>query len=451
MKKLQNKRTKKLMIMALSAIAIIFTICILTDPTAGLSMLAIAPIVVGGVTLEGKEAETYTAIMASIKSEVEKYNKDYISKTHLEEFVNEKIKELNIDIKDNEDFKKLFESLKAQGLEITALKDKGTGSDKTKSLRDQIKEQLEGRKEEWADFCSGKYKNFTFKIDTKAAGTMLISTNITGTGLPVPQVLPGLEGIPEKQPMIIPLCNYGPAASPSIQWSEKKNKDGNATVVNDSTIAPLVDFDIDVNTSNSADYAGRMKVHANMLSDIEYMATEIQNNLRYECDITSDDACLAYIIGKASAFNLATSKKKDPTYFDAILSTRAQIIAAHGTPNMVFINPIDYDNMMGAKGSNGQYVANPLVSPDGKRIGDMLIVQTTQIPAGNVLVGDFTKANVREIGSMEVSAGWENEDFGKRLTTFLGVRRIHFFIKDNHTALFVYDALQDIIDNITAV
>ncbi|HNY03764.1 MAG TPA: phage major capsid protein, partial [Bacteroidales bacterium] len=440
MKKLQNKRTKKLMIMALSAIAIIFTICILTDPTAGLSMLAIAPIVVGGVTLEGKEAETYTAIMASIKSEVEKYNKDYISKTHLEEFVNEKIKELNIDIKDNEDFKKLFESLKAQGLEITALKDKGTGSDKTKSLRDQIKEQLEGRKEEWADFCSGKYKNFTFKIDTKAAGTMLISTNITGTGLPVPQVLPGLEGIPEKQPMIIPLCNYGPATSPSIQWSEKKNKDGNATVVNDSTIAPLIDFDIEVNTSNSGDYAARMKVHANMLSDIDYMVTEIQNSLRYDCDIVADDAALAYIISKASAFNLTTSKKKEPNFFDAIASAATQVIAASGRPNLAIMNPIDYDNMLGAKGSNGQYVMPPFSTTDGTRVAGLTIVQSTQVTSGNVLVGDFTKANVREIGSMEVSAGWENEDFGKRLTTFLGVRRLHFFIKDNHTALFVYDA-----------
>jgi hypothetical protein len=52
---------------------------------------------------------------------------------------------------------------------------------------------------------------------------------------------------------------------------------------------------------------------------------------------------------------------------------------------------------------------------------------------------------------MQISAGWEDKDFGNRLTTFLGVRRLHFFIKDNHTAMFVYDALQDIIDNIVAV
>lgn len=398
-----------------------------------------------------KLTEKEQQLVDTINRSIDEKTKGMITAEAMKQAITGALKDYKFDITEDPKFKELFDSLKTQGLEITALKDKGTDSTKFMSIRDQMKKQLEERKEEWGEFTAGKYKNFTFKIDTKAAGTMLISTNITGTGLPVPQVLPGLEGIPEKQPMIIPLCNYGPATSPSIQWSEKKNKDGNATVVNDSTIAPLVDFDIEVNTSNSSNYAGRMKVHANMLSDIDFMATEIQNNLRYECDIVSDDAAIAYIISKASAFNLTTSKKVTPNFFDAIASAATQIISAHGRPNLAIMNPIDYDNMLGAKGTNGQYVMPPFSTPDGARVAGLTIVQSTQITAGNILVGDFTKANVREIGSLEVSAGWEDQDFGKQLTTFLGVRRLHFFIKDNHTAMFVYDALEDIIDNITKV
>lgn len=398
-----------------------------------------------------KLTEKEQQLVDTVNKTIEEKTKGMITKEAMTQAITDALKEVKFDVTADPKFKELNDALKAQGLEITALKDKGTGSVQGKSIREQLKEQLESRKEEFAGFLERKQTNFIFKIDTKAVGTMLISTHLTGTGVPVPQVLPGLEGIPEKQPMIILLCNYGPATSPSIQWSEKKNKEGNATVVNDSTIAPLVDFEIDTNTSNSADYAGRTKIHANMLSDIDFMATEIENNLRYECDITADDAALAYIISKASAFNLTTSKKKEPNFFDAIASAATQIISVHGRPNLAIMNPIDYDNMLGAKGSNGQYVLPPFSTPDGTRVAGLTIVQSTQVTAGNVLVGDFTKANVREIGSMQISAGWEDKDFGNRLTTFLGVRRLHFFIKDNHTAMFVYDAFQDIIDNIVAV
>src|SRR5512133_3399870 len=107
MKALKNKRTRNLAIMAISLMAFIVGMIFLTSPDAGWATLAIAPIVVGGVTLEGKDAELFTALKAGIQTEVEKYNKEYISKTKLEENVNELLKGFKPNIKDDEDFKAL--------------------------------------------------------------------------------------------------------------------------------------------------------------------------------------------------------------------------------------------------------------------------------------------------------------------------------------------------------
>ena len=454
MKKLNKKRSQKLAIMALSAMAFIVALIALIDPSTAAGVLAIAPIVVGGVTLEGKEAEVFTALKAEIASMKEKYDKDYISASAFEEKLNAALKAFAPNIKDNEDFKALEKSLLDQGIIVAGLKDMTTngGPVDRKSVRDQLKKQIEEGKEDWADFVSGKSKGFNFNIDLKGAGNMLISTNVTGNNIPTHEVIPGLVGQAQVQPSIINETNYGSTGSASIQWAEKVNEDGNATLVNDTTISPLVDFDIKESTSTAKDYSASIKIHQNMLTDIDFMATEIENHLRYEVDIVTDNAVLAYIISKASAFNLTTLKLKVPNRFDAIMAAATQVISLNYVPTVAMVNPIDYAMMVGQKGTDGQYVMPPFSAANGTTVFGLPIRQSNQVTAGNVLVGAMKqKANVREIGSLQVSAGWENQDFRYRLTTFLGVRRIHNFIADNDTSAFVYDAFQDIIDNITEI
>ena len=45
---------------------------------------------------------------------------------------------------------------------------------------------------------------------------------------------------------------------------------------------------------------------------------------------------------------------------------------------------------------------------------------------------------------MEISFGWENDDFTKNLVTAICESRIHQYFSANHTGAFIYDTFDNI-------
>jgi HK97 family phage major capsid protein len=364
-------------------------------------------------------------------------------------------------------------AMEAQGLELKALKEaqKATLPDR-KTIAGQIRAAIEKDKEGWDRFKRGESKSFGTDAKgnaginlegTRAAITMGVAASTNGSAfVPMPEVQPGLVDLHRNQPFLESYANTSNTSSPRIVWTEKHNPQGNAGWLGEGGLKPLISFEIQTNESYAKKVADKIKVSTEMVDDIDFIAQEIENELRYQVDIAVDAALLS---GNGDGTNGATTLKGltqyvggyvltsvstiNPNDFDAIRAAIAQVISLNMTPNIVFINTIDGANMDLVKDSQGRPLALEYRTPDGK-LYRLTVVETNQMPVGSFLVGDMTKFKVRNYQPFSVSYGWVNDDFEKNLFTVLGERRLHAYIASNDTAGFVYDSFSNVKTAITA-
>lgn len=364
-------------------------------------------------------------------------------------------------------------ALEAQGLEMKKIKDaqKAELPDR-KTIAGQIRAAIEANKEGFEKFRKGEIRSFgtdakgnsNIQLEgVRASITMGVAASTNGSMfVPMPEIMPGLVDLHRNQPFLESYSNTSNTTSPRIVWTEKHNPQGNAGFIAEGTVKPLISFEIQTNESYAKKVADKIKVSTEMLDDIDFIAQEIETELKYQVDIMVDDALLS---GNGDGSNGATTLKglteyvggyvlttittTTPNDFDAIRSAIAQIISLNLTPNVVFINTIDGANMDITKDSMGRPLSLEYKTPDGK-LYRLLVVETNQMPVGSFLVGDMSRFKVRNYQPFSVSYGWVNNDFELNLVTILGERRLHAFVANNDTVGFVFDTFANVKTAITA-
>lgn len=367
----------------------------------------------------------------------------------------------------------LRQAMETQGLELKALKEaqKAALPDR-KTIASQIRAAIEKDKDAFERFKRGESKSFGTDAKgnsgislegTRAAITMGVAASTNGSAfVPMPEVQPGLVDLHRNQPFLESYSNTSNTASPRIVWAEKHNPQGNAGWLAEGGLKPLVSFEIQTNESYAKKIADKIKVSTEMVDDIDFIAQEIETELRYQVDIAVDTALLS---GNGDGSNGATTLKgltqyvggyvltsistTTPNDFDAIRSAIAQVITLNMVPNIVFVNTIDGANMDLVKDTQGRPLALEYRTPDGK-LYRLTVVETNQMPIGSFLVGDMTKFKVRNYQPFSVSYGWVNDDFEKNFFTVLGERRLHAYVASNDTGGFVYDTFSNVKTAITA-
>jgi len=457
MKTFNQKRTQKIAMMALAILAIVATICILTNPVTGLGASLAMATVVGGITLEGKEEALYNALNETIQGEITKHTKGYISESKMTENINSALAKFAPNLKDNEDLVKLqtkldgaLSKMAEMGLEMKAMKEVGNAKI-PKSVYEQLKAHKEAHKDLWEKMKTPGTP--WMEIDVKVAGTMLESTNTgAGTYFPSVSIEPGVVEVARQQADLINYVNYSGTNATTIVWVEKTNYDGQAAWTAEGSAKPLIDWEYKTVLSTAKKVADRVKVSTEILDDVENMAGTIRNELKYSVDMAVNTAILSGAGGDsiegithwASLYVTTGIKTTNPNNKDAILAACKQIRILYFNPSHVFINPLDMANIELEKNNQDIYVIPPFATADGKVIGGVNVIETPSIPQGYLLVADMKKCKVREKDSFKVMVGWSNDDFDKNLLTMVGERRMHLFIADNDTGAFLYDTLANI-------
>lgn len=447
-------RVRKIVIMAVALFTIIASICIATSPTkGGIAVAATSALVVGGVTLEGKEEAIYNAILDAVKSEVGKFHKGDITETKLKENVALALKEYKYDIASDEKFKKFSEDFNAICLKVKAMEEVPKGNQSFKTLGQQFAEAVKSAPDNFKAFC--EHKSDSFSLDLKSATIMLNSTNVTGGYVPVEAREPGMTDVAVERRFIMNVIGATTTTSPTISYVQKVNKDGTVAFVLDTEAYAPIDFDLDVDVSSAKDVGAITTVHENMIADIDFLAGEIDRNLTYEVMKEADAEVIAGvgttshlkgITQSAAAFSLTTLKVKTPNVGDAISACIAQIATVgFDNANFIAMHDVDYYNLIGAKDANGRYVGHPLLSADGKNFAGIPITLSTQISQGYLLVGNKMKSNIKILRGITIAMGYNlTGEFAKQLITIRGGMRLHHYIKTNEANSFVYDAIDDI-------
>lgn len=374
-------------------------------------------------------------------------------------------------------FNETVDSVKAQAIAIQKLNDNGlkANSELKLSIKAQLEAFRDANPEKWEAFKSHEQMSFgTVKTvakkgdkpeiqagielkfyNTKAAATMTVGNSTGGSAfVPTIEMVPGLVQIARNQPFIEQYANTSATSSSRIVWVEKTNPQGQAGMTAEGTLKPLISFEIKTNESFARKVTDKIKISTEMLDDIDFIAGEIENELKYQVDIKVDAQLLSGdgtgsnlkgITAYVGGYVLTTVKTTGtPNDADAIRAAITQPISLNFRTNYAFINPIDAANMDLTKNTQGSYIIPPFQSATGLVIAGVPIVETNQMPVGTLFVGDMTKFVVRNYKSFAIQYGWVNDDFELNLVTIIGERRLHCYIADNNVGAFVYDTFANI-------
>jgi len=378
-----------------------------------------------------------TEIIKELGLKIDAIKNETVSKTELITLMS-KVSEL--ETKGNE-VGTLKSDLEEIALKVLAIETKGTANNVPESLATLLAEKSEELK-------SMKEKSgASVQITLKAAGTMALSTNVTGQ-VPAAEREQGITRIVRRNPFILELVNVGTIMSNVWEWVEQKNADGGAAMTAEGALKSLADFDLVVASANVKKVTAYIKVTKEMLDDVELMRSEIDQELTELINLKIDDQLLngtgltVNLTGinanatawAAGAFALLIPT---PTKWDVLRTAINQVRVNLFEPTYIVMHPTDVTGMELSKDSTGQYVMPPFAALDGTVVSGIRVVANTGVTVDNFLVGDFSKAGVRFKEGLTINVGYENDDFTKNLVTILAEARLVQRVKSNHYGAFV--------------
>jgi HK97 family phage major capsid protein len=203
--------------------------------------------------------------------------------------------------------------------------------------------------------------------------------------------------------------------------------------------------------------AGIVKVSKEMLSDLSFVQNEINTDLVGGVLSALDNSILngaggtdlEGILSFAPTFSAGTFANTivSANILDVIRVSMSQIETAKFTPTHVVLHPVDVARMQLTKTSTGEYTT-PIFYPSQNnemRVANLIVVSTTYMTAGNFLVGDMTKSNLRIRENVNVQVGYVNDDFQRNMVSILAEARAVHYVKLNDVNAFVKGTIQTAI------
>ena len=208
--------------------------------------------------------------------------------------------------------------------------------------------------------------------------------------------------------------------------------------------------------------AGYVKISKEMLEDLSFIRSEVNNDLM-ETLATDIDYALINGAGGTSVtgilnqgiatFSAGTFAAAIPSanILDVIRIAKANIESSNFMPTHVVLNPEDVAKIHLTKTLQGEYTYPMFVPMNGEmRVAELTVISSNNIAADTYIVGDFSKFNIRMRNDMALSVGLDKDDFTRNMITILAESRLVCYIKNNAKNAFVTGTLSTDIAAITA-
>lgn len=206
--------------------------------------------------------------------------------------------------------------------------------------------------------------------------------------------------------------------------------------------------------------AGTIKVSKEMLADLAFVRSEINSELMQSIEQGID---WAMINGAGGASITGLLNAGIPNYvsgvfagvvpganiLDVIRILKAQIQAANQEPTHVLLHPEDVAKLEISKSVTGEYTF-PYWMNGQLLVSGLVIVPTTNIAPDTIVIGDFSKLIVKIREDVNMTVGYENDDFTRNMVTILAEARLVQYIKNNQLDAFVTDSITAVIADIVA-
>ena len=342
----------------------------------------------------------------------------------------------------SEDIAKLENILVEQGNRINDLSTPAEVPAADKSFYEQTISAIEANKEGFEGF-KNKSKPFTFDLATKSA-IMTIGTNVTGATalLPTPQLIAGYNPHRWNPATFLDYATLGTTNSARIAWVDEVNPTGTPGATAEGVQKPLLDVDNYVSVSDAVKIPAIMTISDEMLNDIPFMATQINNNLLNRVRLATSLNLYNYIDSvnglTAVSASMADFGGAAANMWQLVVAAQQTIALSNHVCTHVFLNPTDYARLLLIKG-DAQY---PIIVEAGTMtINGVIIVSTNAMAAGSYMACDYSKLNTLVYKNLSVEMGWNGEDFTYNRRTFRGEWRLHRYIMRNDYNAFLIGSI----------
>ena len=301
--------------------------------------------------------------------------------------------------------------------------------------------------------------NFTVQLKAPA---LVTTGNLTPTGAAdvyATQSATSYSPYEREEIFVEQFFDVGNTELASIPYVDELPGEGDAAIVAEGSLKPLIDVDYVTAYSQARKVAGRMKATEEALYDYGWLESAMTTTLKRKHDIAKQADFLGAngLDGIATVFNptiLGGVTVTSPQYYDAIAALVSGIANdSEGAymPNIVFVNTLDNLKKMLVKDANNNYVMPPFADQNGNIVDGVRIVAKPSIAPGSFVIGDFKNVKVRNLWGYTVRFGWENDDFGKNQITMVGESRYHLYSTTNDRRGIIKGAFADVITALTTV
>lgn len=297
-----------------------------------------------------------------------------------------------------------------------------------------------------------------FRIEVKEfvmkdAADMSIADAVDGD-VPQAERIAGLNLVPTRPLSLLDIAQFRNTNSNVVSWVYQLNQEGEAGPTAEGSAKNQISFEVKVGSNKVEKVTAYIRVTDEMLEDIDFMASEINNELTRKLLLSVEDQAfrgdgntpnLEGIMEVATAFAAgdAAGTVTNPNAIDVIDAAKVQIMEANqSVANYVMMNPYDVLKLRTAKVDNSDrndyaYRAGLIVENGRTFIAGLPVIETFLVDAGEFLVGDFTKFHIAQKKGLTIEVGYNGDDFVENFKTIRCEWRGVAYVKHNDRTAFV--------------
>ena len=323
----------------------------------------------------------------------------------------------------------------------------------TKSISEQAKAVLLTKKDSIQNLINGskseaKASEFSFELNTK---DISIGGSISGGNVPVEQRVAGVNNLPTRQIRLLDVLGKGTALSNIISWVYEATETGSVGGTAEGVLKNQIELTWVVDSENVKKRTGFFKATTESLEDIDWMATQLNNNLmkRLSKDIEAQahagDGTGQNLNGLktiASAFSAApfALAVDNANEIDVLIVAIDNIMVRdQPMPNFITMHPSDVTSLKLIKTSttDRRYVDRLTVVAGQLSLDGIPIIATTLETQGEYLIGNGDLTTLYDKGAIRIDVGLDGNDFTENKRTILAEWRGALVTETNDQSAFV--------------
>jgi HK97 family phage major capsid protein len=297
----------------------------------------------------------------------------------------------------------------------------------------------------------------TFEINEKTVGAISLASTISNVASSGQVTISEFTGVvsPIRQRLLTYLSNVsvGAIGTQYAVWVEEYDQEGTPVFIGEGIEKTALDVQYKEQRAKVEKIGVHMKVTMELLEDDAYLASYIQQNgvKRVETVIENQlftgngtSPQLQGLLSKSTTFTGGSMAGgvEAASNWDVIHGIIAQVRAANGSVNGIFVETGQYHLMLSEKDLDKNYILPAGVTFDaqgGINAWGVRIIPTNALTgtAADFVGGDLSVINVRLRSGLQVAIGESGDDFIDNLKTVRIEQRLVQFISQNDVPVLV--------------